>query len=144
MLVKYNLEVKKKTSGLLTLSYEDGLLKKLEVNSEMTEEQLTWLKAVVPAAELELLNLPKQYNFITIEPVPADLTFNAFWDSYAYKVGNKERTIKLWSALNDSDRTRALAAIPRYNQWLAQKPNMERLYPMTYLSQRRWESSFKV
>lgn len=67
--------------------------------------------------------------------------FPAFWELYAYKVGNRARVQKKWEALPEADRINAMAAIPRYKRFAANK-RIERVYPETYLDQRRWENEF--
>lgn len=78
---------------------------------------------------------------IRVDEVPADLSFDAFWNKYNYKLGKKERAKKLWECLTDADRARAINAIKAYDTWLSQR-SIEKVYPETYLSQRRWENDF--
>ncbi|MEI6898660.1 MAG: hypothetical protein WCL00_02185 [Bacteroidota bacterium] len=72
-----------------------------------------------------------------------DLSFEKFWDSYGYKVGNKNRTRKLWDLLSEADRNLVLQSIPRYDNFLANKKNQDKTYPETYLAQRRFENTYK-
>lgn len=67
--------------------------------------------------------------------------FNEFWEAYAYKVGNKARVMKKWAALPEEDRISAMVAIPHYKGF-AQRRGIERVYPETYIDQRRWENEF--
>lgn len=70
-----------------------------------------------------------------------DVTFDAFWNEYAYKVGNKSRVMKKWNALKEPERLLAIGAIPRYKRF-ADSKKIERVYPETYIDQRRWENEF--
>ena len=68
-------------------------------------------------------------------------SFETFWNSYAYKVGNKSRVQKKWNAIKESERILAIGAIPRYKRF-AESKRIERVYPETYIDQRRWENEF--
>ena len=70
-----------------------------------------------------------------------DVSFEAFWNAYAYKVGNKSRVQKKWNLLPEKERILAIGAIARYKRF-AESKRIERVYPETYLDQRRWENEF--
>ena len=78
-----------------------------------------------------------------IEQVPTDLSFNAFYEAYGNKQ-NKDRTYKFWTALPEPDIIAALRAIRRYDQYLAQKPGIEKKYPDTWLKNRGWQDEYKI
>ena len=79
---------------------------------------------------------------VKIEDVTnADYGFERFWGLYDYKVGNKARVAKKWNALPEGERILALAAIPRYRRFAEQK-KIDRVYPETYIDQRRWENEY--
>jgi hypothetical protein len=142
---KYSISIRKNMTAAVLAAYENGVLKSLEVVTPgLTKTQVGWLKNTVPADEQELPALTNTYNFISIEKAPTDLSFNAFWELYAYKVGKKDRAIRLWQGLNEAERVKCLRSIPRYKMWLAQKQSIEMLYPETYLAQKRYENEFKI
>lgn len=85
----------------------------------------------------------KTFNF-KIQEVPLDLSFNSFWDKYGHKVGNMGRAKKLWKLLNLEDKTKAMCNITSYNYYLQMNPNIEKIYPERYLSQRRFENEYKL
>ena len=68
-------------------------------------------------------------------------SFARFWAAYDYKVGNKARVEKKWNALPDGDRLLALGAIARYKRFALDK-KQNRVYPETYIDQRRWENEY--
>ncbi len=104
-----------------------------------------WFLDNLPRGTILLEGFIKEWHGrIKVTEMPPDLSFVRFWEVYGYKVGKKEKVIQLWQALSDEDRAKCLLKIPIYKQWLAQKPNMERLYPQTFLSQRRWENDFRL
>lgn len=131
----------RKVSGSIKLGYDDqGRVNSFAFDCELSEELWEWFTDNFPFFEKELkANL---YCNFTITPVPEDITFDAFWEAYNYKVGNKTRAQKLYKMLNDTERTRVMASIKKYNSYMVQHPAQERCYPETYLNQRRWESSF--
>lgn len=141
--MKYAITIKRTTTVTAVAQYEEGMLHKLELPLGITKEQVNWLKQSIPGDEIDLNTWSRSASWIIVEQIPEDLTFNTFWEAYNYKVGKKERAIKLWLALSEADRTKALRSIPKYNWWLTKKQNMERLYPETYLNQRRFDNEFK-
>ena len=70
-----------------------------------------------------------------------DVSFEAFWNTYAYKVGNKSRVQKKWNLLPEKERILAIGAIARYKRF-AESKRIERVYPETYIDQHRWENEF--
>jgi hypothetical protein len=79
-----------------------------------------------------------QYPKLSIVLQPQDLSFQAFWNQYANKVGNKARAEKLWNKLTDAERSQCFDALPAYDYYLRQRPTMERCYAETFLAQQRW------
>ncbi|MBV6442724.1 MAG: hypothetical protein EPGJADBJ_04446 [Saprospiraceae bacterium] len=140
---KYVITFKGKSANVpITVAYgENGLLRSLDFGDQLLgEEAVRFCYARIPCTELELSELA--YNCL-IEPVPTDLSFNAFWEQYGNKQ-NKDRAYKFWTALPDADRIAALRAIRRYNQYLAQKPGIEKKYPDTWLKNRCWTDEYKI
>lgn len=128
-----------------TVEYDEtGLLCSIQF-PEGQDQARAWFLRSVPVKHSDLPAFMETYAAkLRLTPIPPDLSFNAFYNAYAYKVGRKERAVKLWTALTEAERTACLRAIPRYNAWLAQRPSTERLYPETFLSQRRWENEYRV
>ena len=127
----------------LLIGYEDGGLRQLNIEGPMNLVDTDYLATHFPWFESEL----NEFERITRGKVTAimmDLTFVAFWNAYAYKVGNKARTEKLWNTLSDVDKAAALKCIPIYDQFLMVKKNQDKVYPETYLSQRRFENNYKL
>lgn len=141
--MKYILTHKNLNGKILVEFTGEGILYKMEVHPEdATKKFMNWFLSRLPLHEAAMN--PKVYdNLLKIEPVSQDLGFDTFWKSYAYKVGNKKRAQRLWEAMTDPERAKAIAAIRKYKLYLASKPNMEQAYPETWLSQRRWENEYK-
>lgn len=140
-MTKYTLISKKYPDVKAEVTYRDeGSLYGVVFISDMDGVQKSWLLTHVPKLESELQYLQK---YFTVEQIIGDLSFDAFWDKYNYKVGNKKRAEKLWNALSEADRIQALKVIASYDNWLKRKNYIqEKCYPETYLNQRRFESKF--
>lgn len=145
---KYTITFKGKHQdiNILTEYCEEGVLKALRFEeSNIGKEAAYFCLMRIPILEDGLLQITGELGAtIRVTPVPQDLSFTAFWEAYGYKIGDKTRTMKLWVALTDADRIKCLRSIRQYNQFLQQRPNMERLYPETYLKQERFRNEFKI
>jgi hypothetical protein len=126
-----------------TFTYnEEGWLVDFKAG-DVTGQGLAWILFNMPVEETKLVALCKTYPGFTLAEIPVDLTFDTFWEAYDYKLGGKKRAEKLWNALPDADKARALTMIGRYNRWLATKNGIQKCNPETYLNQRRFENVFK-
>lgn len=138
---RYLIEFRSMDGGVL-LGYRRQLLHSVEVNCELSVTQLTWLWGWAPITETMLLSQRGSEKF-RITKQQSDLSFAAFWDTYGYKVGKKDRAEKLWSNLRDDERVAALNGIQRYKSFIAAR-QIAQAYPETWLAQRRWENEFKL
>lgn len=77
---------------------------------------------------------------VKVDPVSISLDFDTFWNTYGHKVGKKARAESIWKVMPENARVQALAYLRTYNDFLIMNPGITRLYPETYLSQRRWEN----
>lgn len=129
--------------GDVVFGYDDnGFLSTVVVNAELNEKQWHFFHAYFPVTETYLKLLAETSKKMQIEQVLEDLTFAAFWEAYAYKMGDKKRTEKLWDALTESEKVAALGVIKKYHYWLACHPNVETAQAATWLKQRRWENDY--
>lgn len=131
--------------GAAVLTYDDqDRLEAVDI-SELYDQQThrDWLWAWFPRTMDKLLEQSGNAK-LTINAVLEDLSFPKFWDTYDYKIGKKQRAEKIWEAMNDTERSKCLLAIPAYKYWLAQQNGIAKLYPETFLSQKRWQNEFKT
>ncbi|MDD2962548.1 MAG: hypothetical protein PHQ65_12005 [Bacteroidales bacterium] len=124
-----------------TVTFINNDLVMVEVPAEMEPVRKSRFLSVVPVTFEEFKAWMQNKNFV-VQEVPQDLSFEAFWLRYNYKVGKKERAKKLWQSMTDDEHAAALLSIKKYNAYLINHPTIERAYPETWLSQRRWENSF--
>lgn len=137
--MKYLLKLNSDPSRAMIFEYgPDRFLVSLTVTDAMPIAVWKELWNAPPLNEDVLL---RGYTFGSIKEIPTDLSFAAFWEAYAHKVGNKPKTEKLWNALSEMDKIAALAAVPRYIRWLSVR-TVEQAMASTWLTQRRWENDF--
>ena len=133
----------KSLKGKIVFKYDFGKIKSFEIDGEPTDGQLHFIMDRFPINELDLQFFHHDSHGI-LKKIETDLSFDTFWNSYNYKVGNKKRAEKLYEALSDGDKAEAIRVIPIYDQFLAIKKNQDKLYAETYLSQRRFENNYKI
>jgi len=68
-----------------------------------------------------------------------DLSFENFWKTYNYKLGHKKKAAKTWDRMDEEDKILAMSHIRKYDHFI-QANKIKKLYPETYLNQRRWEN----
>ena len=62
--------------------------------------------------------------------------FNAFWELYDKKVGDKKKLIAKWLKLTDADRNAIMVYLPKYK--LSQPDKQYRKNPETFLNNKSW------
>lgn len=123
--------------GDVTLEYDfDGRLKMMLFDCEMSERDHLQFVRNMDINEANFLERAKRGRAV-YDVIPNDLSFEKFWNTYNYKVGNKLRAEKLWDKMKETERVSVLKAIPKYNWYLNQK-NIDKAYPETWLSQKRF------
>jgi hypothetical protein len=137
---------KGKTIGLVFLFKYDlnGNLKLFEIEEgDLTDKQMTWLYSNnFPAKEsLIVNNWMKHQDYIKhfeVEVSPADLTFEALWELYDYKV-SKLDSIKAFNKLKQGDIIKCFIEVPYYLKSLQKNAGIGKLHLSTYISKRRFD-----
>ena len=124
------------------LRYRNEKLISFKMDSALSDDAISILHKVIPFDEKSLIDLPQKIKNLTISETVIDTSFNAFWDRFNNKVGNKIRAEKIHKLLSTDEKLQVILSIKRYHNWLIQNPNVQQLYPETYLSQRRWENKY--
>lgn len=133
-----------KFEGSLEFEMDDKEMVRLfRNNATLDEKQQAWFAENFPITLQRLNDMVRKFPTIKAELVATDLSFENFWNSYDHKVGNKPRTLKLWDKMSDGQKLKALQTIPAYDYYLKVNPQIQRLYPETYLSQQRYETDYK-
>lgn len=65
-----------------------------------------------------------------------NISFDIFWNAYDKKKGDKEKLIKKWNLLTDSDRMAIMEYIPKYKE--SQPDKQYRKDPQTFLNNKSW------
>lgn len=134
-----------KVQGDLKLSYNDsGYMVTMDIGMAFNHEQYLWLYKNFPATLADLKTMIEKQKHLTLKELAPDLSFDVFWNAYCYKIGNKLRAQKLWNDMPDGERMEAIDKIKSYNGWLKRHLSTERLYPETYLSQKRYQTNFNA
>lgn len=130
--------------GEMILAYnQDGHVILYDNRCDLDKKQLHAFLKHFPLTLQMLEDLLGKSRSLSYTFVEADLSFAAFWDTYDYKVGNKKRAQKEWEKLSEAKRAKCLESITSYNYFLKTKPNQDRLYPETFLSQERYDIDYK-
>ncbi len=134
----------KKFEGQILFKYNlNGYLISFEVQAELDEAQLLYFYKLLPWTKSKLYSMQSlPGNEITITEIPADLSFEVFWNRYNNKVGKKNKVKQIWENLPEATRVKVLVSITYYNQWLV-KTGFAKCYPETYLNQERYENEYR-
>ncbi len=133
----------KEGKQLLLLSYNDGgYLVGFQWLIEPTEQQMVWLTSNIPWADKHIETIVERSNGkVKVEIVPHNIGFEAFWNAFGYKVGDKAKCIKLWDKLKDNERLACIRSFKKYELFLEQK-GTAKVWPERYLSRKYWENEF--
>ncbi|WP_312399540.1 hypothetical protein [Chryseobacterium sp.] len=118
-----------------------GVLNSILLEGERwTEEQVNWIfkSSRVPKTEVTCMQFAenRDLDFDYME-IPKDLSFEYFWNTFAYKKGKISVAQKAWKALSASEKIEALLYIPKLKmQKQIDKTAMP--YPATYLNGKYW------
>lgn len=129
-----------KFQGEIELKFNpDGWLVSFEIRAQLDAVQYAYFRDILP---VHLSEVTEKYakSSVSISYHNTELTFEMFWNTYKYKVGNKNRARKLWDSYTEAEKLSALTFVEKYDRFLAAKRNMEKCYPETYLHQRRWDN----
>ena len=114
----------------------------MTLDAKMPVRALELIYPKLPLVEANLKHFAQAFKNTTVSECVTDTSFKAFWDKFGNKVGNKIRAEKIHKLLSTDEKLQVILSIKRYHNWLIQNPNVQQLYPETYLSQRRWENKY--
>jgi hypothetical protein len=122
---------------------QNGCLVFYQNSAEMSAEQWVWFLDNFPTTYEKLQYIAFKSKACTIKPIEMDLSFDNFWDTYDYKVGNKKRAQKLWEKMSEAQKIKSFESLPGYNYYLMTR-GIEKAYPETFLAQERYEVDYKA
>lgn len=137
----------KKAKMSFILYYKDKLMTRFEIIAPelWSEHQRKYICInILPLviSDEDFLKSSDIQEIFKVEVIPDSLTFQDFWDLFGNKVGKKVKAEQLWKLLPEAEKREAIIGIKRYKNWLIQNPNVQMLYPETFLSQKRWENEY--
>jgi len=138
---KYLITFTKQDANALLEYNDEGFLMKYELTPGTFDKlQFAWFFSRFPRT-LELLEKWKFWNVpnVTIKKVEEDLSFDRFYDLYAYKVSGRKDSEKIWNKMSDTERAKAIAHIPKYDMLLF-KTGQNKKYPERYLNTAQWNN----
>lgn len=135
-----------KTIGLLFLFKYDlnGNLRAFVIEEgELNEEQIGWLFSTnFPATERIMktvwMSQEKYMKVFKVEVSPADLSFEALWIIWDYKIA-KQDAIRAVKKLNESELIEVFIDAPKYKQWLKYNPKIPQMHLATYINGKRFQ-----
>ncbi len=119
----------------VTVSYADGILKSVEYENWEADINAKGIMLSAFCLESDFIEASAKHK-VKVTEVQRDITFQMFYDKFDHKVG-KHQAEKTWNKMSKADRVEAYDYIPAYNSWLKMKQH-SRLYPSTYLNEKRW------
>lgn len=119
--------------GFMKFGYDaEGVLVKFENNAILTTKQLVFLSMAFP---FDINDLPKIVGKGKLEDC-TDLSFERFWDEYAYKKDRLESEAQ-WRKMSDDEKAKAISGIKRY-KFFCKTKGYDIIYPSRYLKKRRY------
>lgn len=89
----------------------------------------------------------QEENEITFAEEVSPYSFEEFWNAYNY-IKNKKGTSEIWRMMPDEDKKTAIEAVPKYLKWYENEkkrsPKLTKLYPKTFLLDRRFMDDFTI
>ena len=97
---------------------------------------------IIPYKESMIADFKKNIPYMEVTLAQNDLSFQAFYDAYAHKVGKKAIAEKKWNKLSDAEKLACYKALPKYNTYL-DRTRLAKAYLETFLNNNYWENEFK-
>ena len=130
----------KKNGKTLLFTYNlNGFLVAFKTDLNINDATVNYFNTTFPFKIAQLDHF-KTSEMFRVEEIQQELSFKVFWDTYAYKNGNKNRAEKLWNALPEIEKSKAMNYIRKYHNFLLLNPSKDTLYPETYLFQKRYDN----
>lgn len=110
------------------------------VPGEFQDPQYGYLKKAFPKTLEQMQNMiSAKLPNVRITEVQPDLSFDAFYNLYNYKVGKRSRAMNNWERMSDTEKAKAIAYIPVYMRRISET-GYNKKYPEFYLSAEEWNN----
>jgi hypothetical protein len=132
-----------KFDGKLIFGYSDGFLVFYENAATFKKpESYQWILSNLPLTVPQLTAMAAAIPG-KAEPLPDDLTFDAFWTAYQKKV-NRIRCEPLWNKLSEGDRIECLQSLKPYDGYLKRMNGRAKLDPENYLKRESFRNPWNT
>lgn len=109
--------------------------------TNMTIEGRQWMLRRIPMYASELPNMIQGTGAVMVEESLV-VHFEDWWKLYNKKI-NKERTVKLWDKLSDTDKQKAWIGVMKYNRHLSKNLWQNKADPETFIRNKYWNNDYK-
>ncbi len=128
-------------TGNVVFAYnEQGILVIYHNESDMDEKALRWLLKYLPN-DVEGLKALSSKITGRLEEVPADVSFDAFWNLYDKKV-NRKRSEPMFKKLTDEEKLQCVVAVKPYKRYCSNN-GRGIADPEKYINQRYFETDWR-
>lgn len=104
-----------------------------------TADQYAFFFKYFPKNHKNIAQWKKGVKNVSIREIAPDLSFEAFYSQYDNKFGKKTRSMAIWKQMNDVEKAKAIAFIPKYKTHLITS-GIQQKYAETYLNQQPWNN----
>jgi len=137
---KYLIELTRQSSSFIIEYDENGVCSSVKADyGSISPEALCFFWRNVPYSEAHI-QIFRTYPNTRITELQEDLSFDRFWREYNHKLGKKKVCERIWENMPEIERAKAIKYITQYNQFLIQRPGIEKKYPETYLRNEQWNN----
>jgi hypothetical protein len=124
----------KRFKGSMRFGYNNGVMYIFENNADLNAGQIDYFEHNFP---IRIENLPLIKGETGTLQETTDLSFDNFWEKYAYKV-DRISAEKYWEKMSDEEKLNAICGISKY-KYRCKLKNTAMIYPIRYLRNKRWE-----
>ncbi len=127
-----------KFHGTLNFEYDsNGILKAFEIDAVLTPEQFKFFLDKLPRTKEACIAFARASSGGTLAKMEKNVTFEIFYNEYAYKVG-KKKAERVWKYLSKVKQLQAYSFISKFKS-RKKREGTAIPYPATYLNNEPWE-----
>lgn len=109
----------------------------------LDQKQSDWFLNNLPLTENIIPVYQQKYsNSLRISKAQSDISFEAAYNAYNFKVGKKEKSRKLWNNMLDNDKHLFFRMLADYNAYLTKK-HIAKAYFETFLNNQYYLNDYK-
>ena len=129
-----------KATALVEFNNEGWLIKYELTPGTFGEDQFYYITRMFPYTIKRMQHwLENKFPNVKIQEVQDDLSFDAFYDTYAHKISKRSVAENIWKKMPDTERAKAIKYISTYDRHVIQT-GVNKKYPETYLNSEMWNN----